>query len=104
MRRVTANLLRVVAISGHGSLDIQRGKDVERLTLEGQERPGSAWIKSSLSFSNSNCVEVANLSEGGIGVRDSKDTEGPVLRFTPGEWDAFIGGVRNGEFDSFGKA
>ncbi len=67
------------------------------------ERPGSSWIKSSLSFSNSNCVEVADVPEGGIGVRDSKDAEGPVLRFTPGEWLAFIGGVRNGEFDSFGS-
>jgi len=64
---------------------------------------GSApqWTKSSLSFSNSNCVEVASLPGGGIGVRDSKDTEGPVLRFTPGEWHAFLGGVRNGEFDRF---
>jgi hypothetical protein len=26
-----------------------------------------------------------------------------VLRFTPGEWDAFIGGVRNGEFDHFAR-
>lgn len=69
-------------------------------------RPGSDshWVKSSLSFSNSNCVEVADLPEGGIGVRDSKDSEGPVLRFTPGEWHAFLGGVRNGEFDSFGRA
>jgi hypothetical protein len=66
--------------------------------------PDSHWVKSSLSFSNSNCVEVANLPEGGIGVRDSKDSEGPVLRFTPGEWHAFLGGVRNGEFDSFGRA
>ena len=65
---------------------------------------GSSWIKSSLSFSNSNCVEVASLSGGGIGVRDSKDTEGPVLRFTPDEWNAFLGGVRNGEFDHFGRA
>jgi hypothetical protein len=64
----------------------------------------SSWIKSSLSFSNSNCVEVADLSGGGIGVRDSKDTEGPILRFTPDEWNAFIGGVHNGEFDHFGKA
>jgi hypothetical protein len=48
-------------------------------------------------------VEVANLFDGGIGVRDSKDSEGPVLRFTSGEWHAFLGGVRNGEFDSFGK-
>jgi hypothetical protein len=47
---------------------------------------------------------VANLPGGGIGVRDSKDTEGPILRFTPDEWHAFIGGVHNGEFDRFGSA
>jgi uncharacterized protein DUF397 len=62
----------------------------------------SRWFKSSLSFSNGNCVEVADLPGGTIGVRDSKDSEGPVLRFTPDEWDAFLGGVRNGEFDSLG--
>ncbi len=61
------------------------------------------WIKSSLSFSNGNCVEVAHLQGGHIGVRDSKDPEGPVLQFTPDEWSAFIGGARNGEFDGFGK-
>ena len=71
-----------------------------------RDRPGrtgldSYWIKSSLSFSNGNCVEVASLPHSEIGVRDSKDSEGPVLRFTPDEWDAFLGGVRNGEFDSF---
>jgi hypothetical protein len=63
----------------------------------------SRWMKSSLSFSNGNCVEVANLAGGDIGVRDSKDADGPVLRFTPGEWHAFLGGVQNGEFDRFGK-
>jgi hypothetical protein len=69
-----------------------------------QERPGSgtSWVKSSLSFANGNCVEVANLPNGEIGVRDSKNSEGPVLRFTPDEWHAFLGGVRNGEFDRFG--
>jgi hypothetical protein len=79
---------------------------MERLTLgSGSGRPGSDphWIKSSLSFCNSNCVEVASLPDGRIGVRHSKDSEGPVLRFTSGEWHAFLGGVRNGEFDSFGK-
>jgi Domain of unknown function (DUF397) len=70
---------------------------------QGRPGPDSSWTKSSLSFSNGNCVEVANLSGGGIGVRDSKDSEGPVLRFTSGEWHAFLGGVRNGEFDSFGN-
>jgi Domain of unknown function (DUF397) len=69
-----------------------------------QERTGSdtSWVKSSLSFANGNCVEVANLPNGEIGVRDSKNSEGPVLRFTPDEWHAFLGGVRNGEFDRFG--
>ena len=64
---------------------------------------GPRWIKSSLSFSNGNCVEVAHLPGGHIGVRDSKDPEGAVLRFTPDEWNAFLGGARNGEFDGFGK-
>ena len=69
------------------------------------ERPasGSYWVKSSLSFSNGNCVEVANLPDGKIGVRNSRDSEGPVLRFTSDEWHAFLGGARNGEFDSFGR-
>ena len=60
------------------------------------------WVKSSLSFSNGACVEVADLSGGVVGVRHSKDPSGPVLRFTPAEWHAFLGGARMGEFDSFG--
>ena len=57
------------------------------------------WIKSSYSMTNGNCVEVARLSGDVTMVRDSKDVKGPVLGFTQGEWDAFVGGVRNGEFD-----
>jgi len=69
------------------------------------ERPNSGlnWVKSSLSFSNGNCVEVAGLADGGVGVRNSRDAGGSVLAFTPAEWHAFLGGVRNGEFDSFGR-
>lgn len=58
----------------------------------------AAWHKSTRSGPNG-CVEVA-LLDGQVAVRDSKDREGPVLKFTPAEWAAFIGGVRNGEFDS----
>ena len=60
------------------------------------------WVKSSLSFSNGNCVEVTELPGGTVGVRNSRDPAGPVLRFTRGEWDAFLGGARLGEFDRFG--
>jgi hypothetical protein len=68
----------------------------------GRPDSGSYWVKSSLSFANGNCVEVANLTDGEIGVRNSRDSEGLVLRFTSDEWHAFLGGVRNGEFDGFG--
>lgn len=60
------------------------------------------WIKSSLSGSNGNCVEVADLPEGTIGIRNSRDTDGPILRFTSDEWVAFLAGARRGEFDTLG--
>ena len=63
------------------------------------ESAAPSWIKSSLSYGNGNCVEVAGLVGDTIMVRDSKNVKGAVLGFTPAEWDAFVGGVRNGEFD-----
>lgn len=57
-----------------------------------------AWRKSTFS-DNHDCVEVADLPEGGRLVRDSKDPASPVLAFTPSEWAAFLSGVRAGEFD-----
>ncbi|MBG0827297.1 DUF397 domain-containing protein [Planomonospora sp. ID67723] len=57
------------------------------------------WKKSTRSAANGQCVEIAHLSDGKVGVRDSKNRKGPVLIFTPGEWDAFVGGVKDGEFD-----
>jgi uncharacterized protein DUF397 len=70
-----------------------------------RERPGSGsyWIKSSLSYANGNCVEVTSLPGGEIGVRNSRNSAGPVLTFTSDEWHAFLGGVRNGEFDGLGR-
>jgi hypothetical protein len=54
------------------------------------------WVKSSLSFSNGNCVEVASLPAGEIGVRDSRDPDGPVLKFRPAEWHAFVSRAARG--------
>jgi hypothetical protein len=47
-----------------------------------------AWRKSSHSASG-NCIEVADV-RGQVCVRDSKDPDGPVLAFTPAQWDEFL--------------
>lgn len=57
------------------------------------------WRRSSYS-NNGTCVEVADLPDGGRMVRDSKDPASPVLTFTHAEWDAFVHGVKAGEFDA----
>ena len=72
-------------------------------SLDSSTMTSAIWVKSSLSFANGNCVEVSDQPGGTIGVRNSREREGPVLRFTPDEWQAFLGGVRNGEFDDFGR-
>jgi len=46
------------------------------------------------------CVAVAKRPDGSRVVRDDKSHgEGPVLEFSAAEWDAFIAGVKDGEFD-----
>jgi hypothetical protein len=60
---------------------------------------GAKWFKSSRSQAGQECVEVAWLDGGEVGVRDSKNAAGPALVFTPIEWDAFTAGVTSGVFD-----
>jgi hypothetical protein len=48
------------------------------------------WRKATRSNANGgNCVEVAR-GQGTIFARDSKNPDGPRLRFTPAEWREFL--------------
>lgn len=44
------------------------------------------------------CVAVG-VERDEVVVRSSRIPDSPVLRFTAEEWDAFVAGVRDGEFD-----
>ncbi len=57
-----------------------------------------SWHKSAASPYTTTCVEAATV-DGGMLLRDSTDPKGPILAFSDAEWDAFVTGVRRGEFD-----
>jgi hypothetical protein len=61
---------------------------------------GVTWQKSGRSGPNGNCVECAALPGGEVAMRNSRDPEGPALIYTPAEIEAFILGVRDGDFDN----
>ncbi len=44
-------------------------------------------------------IETARLADGGLLVRAAGDVDGPVLRYTRAEMDAFVRGAKDGEFD-----
>jgi hypothetical protein len=60
---------------------------------------GAGWRTSSYSQDATECVEAAFLPDGGVALRHSKDPDGSVLHYTRAEWQAFVRGVNDGEFD-----
>ena len=60
------------------------------------------WRKSSASNPSGNCVELAELGDGAIGLRNSRYPAGPILVSTREEVAAFIRGIQSGEFDDLG--
>ncbi|THV35730.1 DUF397 domain-containing protein [Glycomyces buryatensis] len=70
--------------------------------LSAPELAGIRWKISSRSDSNGgSCVEAGALADnsGRVAVRHSHHPEGSVIVYTRAEWDAFLAGARDGEFD-----
>ncbi|TCO56565.1 DUF397 domain-containing protein [Actinocrispum wychmicini] len=53
------------------------------------EPAGALWRKSSHSGAGNDCVEIA-LVVTGAAVRDSKNPDGPRLRFADKQWASFL--------------
>ncbi|MBV2355921.1 DUF397 domain-containing protein [Streptomyces sp. J2-1] len=63
---------------------------------------GAVWRKSSHSNGQAECVEVAFLGDGTVGIRDSKESgDGSALLVSRLGWVAFQGGLLGEEFTGF---
>lgn len=66
---------------------------------EPDESPKIEYVRSRHS-GDGNCVEAGHvLPDGLIAVRHSKRQADPPLLFSREEWDAFVQGVKDGQFD-----
>lgn len=54
----------------------------------------SRWFKSSYSGQNGACLEARRRAEGGLDLRDSKDSSSPVIAFEAHHWAAFATAVK----------
>ena len=72
-------------------------------TYNGMPAPelrGVVWCKSQRSNPSGSCVELGLLpASAGVAMRNSRDPDGPALVYTLEEVAAFLGGVRDGDFD-----
>ncbi|MEU3351363.1 DUF397 domain-containing protein [Streptomyces sp. NPDC037389] len=69
----------------------------EKEALYAMDISGAEWLSAPGDTSEVR-VEIAYLEGGAVGMRASNDPD-TVLRYTASEWEAFVLGVRDGEFD-----
>jgi hypothetical protein len=64
------------------------------VNIQGTDLSRAIWHKSGYSNNGGACVEVARNLPGIVAVRDSKDSDGPALIFTPADWEAFTAALK----------
>ncbi|MFC8587908.1 DUF397 domain-containing protein [Streptomyces sp. NPDC057217] len=74
------------------------GTQQEKDELYALDISGVEWQGAPGTSPDEERVEIAQLPGGAVAMRSSLD-HGTVLRYTKAEWDAFVLGARDGEFD-----
>lgn len=73
---------------------------VRQHPLKGQFDTASArWVRPEADDGTPGELEIGFADNGLVAMRRVDDPEGTILIYTPDEWEAFVGGVRDGELD-----
>lgn len=84
-------------LRGVDTAAVVEGTQLSTAKKEVPDLTGAEWISSNEDGSPGG-VEIAFVGDM-ICMRNGDDHGGPVLVFTQGEWDAFVAGAKDGEFD-----
>ncbi|MFE4862649.1 DUF397 domain-containing protein [Streptomyces sp. NPDC056670] len=78
--------------------ELQERKEREKNELYALDISGVEWHSAPGTAEDEERVEIAYLPAGAVAMRSSVDPS-TVLRYTEAEWQAFVLGARDGEFD-----
>jgi hypothetical protein len=68
--------------------------------LKGEfDTAAARWERTTHEDGTPAALEIGYADNGLVALRMAEDPEGDVLIYTPSEWEAFVEGVRDGEFD-----
>jgi hypothetical protein len=69
--------------------------DVPGISVSADQVTSAIWRKSMRSIGNGQCVEIAQLADGSLAMRDSTDMRGPVIRFAPPAFRVFLDRIKD---------
>jgi len=75
-----------------------KGTDMKTFLEYGEISAETVWTKSTRSGAAGHCVQAAKVA-GGVALGHSKDNERGAFLYTHAEMDAFLQGVKDGDFD-----